>query len=161
MADRLFRPSTRLILGLVLVVGALAHGCGRTSLDDGFGPGDGDSSIGGAPGTGGHVDSGAGGQAGAAPGGMSGGGQGGIGVGSTFTCGSGKCVVGMQSCCNRLDNGRPVQVCIAANDPMGCGDGFVLCTADVLCPRSAPSCCILAQGVGYCQSAGLPCPMRQ
>jgi hypothetical protein len=153
MANRLFRP-TRLILGLVLVAGSLALGCGRTSLDDGFGPGDGTSSIGGAPGTGG--------QAGAAPGGMSGGGQGGIGVGSVITCGMGKCVVGMESCCNSTDaTGRPVQMCVATGDSMSCLDGFVLCSSDVLCPKSAPSCCIQALGIGYCQPAGLKCmPIR-
>src|SRR5581483_11978372 len=117
-------------------------------------PDDGSSSSGGAPGTGG--------QAGAGVAGMSGGGQGGIAVGSTITCGMDTCVTGMQACCNRIGpNGRPAQTCIATTDPTGCLDGVVLCSADILCPKAAPSCCIQALGVGYCQPAGLSCtPLR-
>ncbi len=143
---------TRLILGLVLVVAALAHGCGRTSLDDGFGTADGSSSVGG---------SGTGGQAGAGLGGMVGGGQGGIVAGSMVTCGRSACVAGRQSCCNRIAGGQAMQSCIDVTDPTGCLDGVVLCSGDILCPKVAPSCCIQALGVGYCQPAGLACmPLR-
>lgn len=139
-----------LVAGLVL--GAFVYGCGRTSLDDGFGPGDpggsaGSTATAGSTGTAGATGTG---------------GQGGIGSGSFVTCGTGMCVAGMQSCCNRPDtSGRLVQTCIDNSAPGGCANGFVLCSADILCPKITPSCCIQALGVGYCQAAGLPCmPIR-
>jgi hypothetical protein len=148
-----------LVVGLVL--GAFVYGCGRTSLDDGFGPGDpggtaGATGTAGAIGTGGTTGTagttGTGGRAGI-------GGQGGVGPGTIVACGTSACVAGMQSCCNHLDStGRAVQACIDNSAPGGCGDGVVLCSADILCPRATPSCCVIqALGVGYCQAAGVPC----
>jgi len=135
-----------LVVGLVL--GTFVYGCGRTSLDDGFGPGD-PGGSGGATGTGGTT--GTGGATGV-------GGQGGVGPGTVVSCGTSKCVAGMQSCCNHIDpSGRAVQSCVDNSDPAGCANGVVLCNADILCPRAMPSCCITPIGVGYCQPAGMPC----
>jgi hypothetical protein len=156
-----------LMVGLVLFLGALAHGCGRTSLDEGFGPA---GATGGAPGTGGQAGAGIGGQAGRGIGGQAGrgiggttgGGQGGVGPGTMVGCGTSFCVAGKQACCNHLDTtGHTTQACIDVSDPGGCLDGVVLCSADILCPKLTPSCCIQALGVGYCQRAGLQCtPIR-
>lgn len=136
-----------LVVGLVL--GAFAYGCGRTSLDDGFGPGDPSGSAGttgtaGATGTAGTTGTG---------------GQGGVGPGTKVACGTSFCVAGVQACCNQIDpTGRAVQSCIDDSATGGCSSGVVLCSADILCPRATPSCCIIqALGVGYCQAAGMPC----
>src|SRR5438876_12398100 len=90
-----------LVAGLVL--GGCVYGCGRTSLDDGFGPGDPTGSAG-STGTAGATGSG---------------GQG-IGPGSMVACGTGTCVAGMQSCCNRPDpTGHVGQACIDNSAPSG------------------------------------------
>ena len=145
-----------MVVGLVL--GGFAYGCGRTSLDDGFGPADGAVAGVGGSGTGGTGGIGAGGS------GVSG--QGGIGPGSSITCGSGStCLVGAQACCTPIDlSGRMTAppYCVDNSDPQGC-NGAVICSSDLLCPKMTPHCCILLPqaNVGACFPAGIPCPAQR
>ena len=149
------------VVGLVL--GGFAYGCGRTSLDDGFGPADGAATGAGGSGMGGKGagGSGAGGKGTGGSGGVSG--QGGIGAGSILTCGTSTCLVGAQACCTPIDrNGRSggQPYCIDNSDPQGC-NGAVICSVDIMCPKTAPRCCVLQQlGVGACFAAGFPCQCR-
>ncbi len=140
------------VVGLVL--GGFAYGCGRTSLDDGFGPVDGAATGVGGSGVGGMGGIGAGGS------GVSG--QGGIGAGSLIACGGSTCLVGAQACCTPIDLGGRMTAppyCIDNSDPQGCS-GAVICSSDILCPKMTPRCCILLQqaNVGACFPAGIPCP---
>lgn len=136
-----------LVVGLVL--GGFAYGCGRTSLDDGFGPSDAASSAG---------TTGSGGQAGAGVGGRTGGGLGGIMAGSIVPCGTTACVAGKQSCCNRLVNNQLVLGCVSSTDATQCSDGLVSCAADITCTTRLPKCCLFqAPAVAFCLPAGVPC----
>jgi hypothetical protein len=135
-----------LVAGLVL--GMFVYGCGRTTLDDGFGAA-GNSGSAGATGMGGQVGNGAGGRAG--------GGQGGVGVGTPVICGNTTCVAGMQSCCTHLVAGQIAENCVSSGDPMACSDGVVGCTGSVVCPVTGPKCCQVMGDVGLCLPAKTPC----
>jgi len=141
-------PFWRACFVVGLVMGTLAYGCGRTSLDEGFGPVDGAA---GAPGAGGS------GVGGSGVGGSGVNGQGGVVAGSTINCGaSSKCLVGVQACCTPF-SGTPPPYCIDDTDAQGC-NGAVVCSTDIMCPKSAPHCCVVPRvGVGVCVPATFGC----
>jgi hypothetical protein len=125
-----------------IVVAAASHGCGRTSLDDGFGPADGATSSG----TGGLGQSGVGGS-----------GAGGA-TSTLIVCGTTTtCLPGKQVCCNRVVNNQLVQSCIPQDGSVACPGGTISCNSSLACPRNLPVCCTLSAqlGIGLC---GLPSP---
>jgi len=140
----------RAFLVVSLALGAFAYGCGRTSLDDGFGTNDGGGS-GGTTGSGGQAGTAAGGQ-----GGASSGGQGGNGGGTLVPCGTTACVPGKQFCCNQLAAGQITSSCVSSSDPMACNNGLVTCTANSSCPAATPTCCSQG-GIGICLPRNIPC----
>ena len=153
---------------LVAVLGAVAaHGCGRTSLDDGFGPADGEAGAGaggsqltgvGGSGVAGHGVGGAG-VAGHGVGGsgVAGSGVGGSGVGgnnANIPCGVSSCILGKQSCCARFANGQPILTCVARDDMAPCNNGLIFCSSNLACPLALPICC---SQVAVCGVPGPTC----
>ncbi len=160
-ASSLFRAP--LVALLVAVLGAAAaHGCGRTSLDDGFGPANGE----GGSGAGGSHLTGVGGSGGAGHGvggsGVGGAGTGGAGVAGSgaggssanIPCGVSSCILGKQSCCARFANGQPILTCVSQDDPAPCNNGLIFCSSNLACPRALPICC---SQVSICGVPGPTC----
>jgi hypothetical protein len=178
-------PIRAFLLVLAIVATAwLGHGCGRTSLDDGFGS---------ATGLGGSNGSGGGG-----PGGVSGlgGNAGGLGGSNAPNpCGTTSCQAGTQVCCSRIQMGQPTQTCIPAASTCGggattaclssancaagqlcCGSAFpvvstacrsalqcaaanqaILCASNADCAPLGARCCSLTAQVAVCVSSNMPC----
>jgi hypothetical protein len=148
---------------LVAVLGAVAaHGCGRTSLDEGFSPegeagaGVGGSHLAGVGGGSGVAGSGVGGR-GVGGSGVGGSGIGGSGVGGSnqnIPCGVSSCILGKQSCCARYGNGQPILTCVARDDMAPCNNGLIFCTSNLACPLALPICC---SQVAVCGVPGPTC----
>jgi len=170
-----------LLLVAVVGIGWLGHGCGRTSLDDGFGGGGPTTGLGSASGLGGG--SGVGGN------------RGGVGgANAPNPCGGTSCQSGTQTCCTRVVMGQTTQTCIptgttcnggittACLSSANCAPGqsccatlptlatscqsaaqclqsgqFILCASNDGCPAPTPRCCLQAPGLGLCLPAGAAC----